>query len=139
MPKTMKQLIPVMFFPWYAMFCYWQYLTSALSLSLYETVDQNTLFFNKAQILTGNLNDTELGFLRRHSRNHNITPSDIPYQANIDALNSLELNDKISVSACGSLNENYKPGDFVLVDQYIDRTFKREKSFRCWMWWWFIS
>ncbi len=58
MPKTMKQLIPVMFFPWYAMFCYWQYLTSALSLSLYETVDQNTLFFNKAQILTGNLNGT---------------------------------------------------------------------------------
>ena len=47
MPKTMKQLIPVMFFPWYAMFCYWQYLTSALSLSLYETVDQNTLFLIK--------------------------------------------------------------------------------------------
>ena len=58
MPKTMKQLIPVMFFPWYAMFCYWQYLTSALSLSLYDTVDQNTLFFNKAQLLTGNLNGT---------------------------------------------------------------------------------
>ena len=79
--------------------------------------------------LTGNLNDTELAFLPRHSRNHNISPSDIPYQANIDALKRLEVTDIISVSACGSLNENYKPGDFVLVDQYIDRTFKREKSF----------
>ena len=81
------------------------------------------------EILTGKLNDIELAFLPRHSRNHNISPSDIPYQANIDALKRLEVTDIISVSACGSLNENYKPGDFVLVDQYIDRTFKREKSF----------
>ncbi len=80
-------------------------------------------------ILTGHLNGIELAFLPRHSRNHNISPSDIPYQANIDALKRLEVTDIISVSACGSLNENYKPGDFVLVDQYIDRTFKREKSF----------
>ena len=58
MPATMKQLIPVMFFPWYAMFCYWQYLTSALSLSLYGTLDETTSFFNKAQLLTGNLNGT---------------------------------------------------------------------------------
>ena len=58
MPKTMRQLIPVMFFPWYAMFCYWQYLTSALSLSLYDTLDQNTTYFSQAQLLTGNLNGT---------------------------------------------------------------------------------
>lgn len=58
MPLPMKQLIPVMFFPWYAMFCYWQYLTSALSLSLYGTLDQSTTYFNQAQILTGNLNGT---------------------------------------------------------------------------------
>jgi maltose/moltooligosaccharide transporter len=58
MPLTMKQLIPVMFFPWYAMFCYWQYLTSALSLSLYNTLDQSTIYFNQAQLLTGNLNGT---------------------------------------------------------------------------------
>ena len=58
MPKTMRQLIPVMFFPWYAMFCYWQYITSALSLSLYDTLDQSTPFFNQAQLLTGNLNGT---------------------------------------------------------------------------------
>jgi len=54
----MKQLMPVMFFPWYAMFCYWQYLTSALSLSLYGTLDQTTVYFNQAQLLTGNLNGT---------------------------------------------------------------------------------
>jgi maltose/moltooligosaccharide transporter len=58
MPKTMKQLIPVMFFPWYAMFCYWQYLTSAISLSLFDTLDQNSTYFNQAQLLTGNLNGT---------------------------------------------------------------------------------
>ena len=58
MPLQMKQLIPVMFFPWYAMFCYWQYLTSALSLSLYNTLDQTTSYFNQAQLLTGNLNGT---------------------------------------------------------------------------------
>ena len=81
------------------------------------------------EILTGNLNNIELAFLPRHSRNHNISPSDIPYQANIDALKRLDVTDIISVSACGSLNEKFKPGDFVLVDQYIDRTFKREKSF----------
>ncbi len=58
MPKTMRQLIPVMFFSWYAMFCYWQYLTSALSLSLFGTLDQETSFFNQAQLLTGSLNGT---------------------------------------------------------------------------------
>ena len=58
MPLEMKQLIPVMFFPWFAMFCYWQYLTSALSLSLYNTLDQTTFYFNQAQLLTGNLNGT---------------------------------------------------------------------------------
>ena len=58
MPSTMKQLFPVMFFPWYAMFCYWQYLTSALSLSLFDTLDQSSIFFNKAQLLTGNINGT---------------------------------------------------------------------------------
>ena len=58
MPKTMRQLIPVMFFSWYAMFCYWQYLTSALSLSLFDTLDQTTSSFNQAQLLTGNLNGT---------------------------------------------------------------------------------
>ena len=58
MPTPMKQLIPVMFFSWYAMFCYWQYLTSCLSLSLYNTTDQASPYFAQAQLLTGNLNGT---------------------------------------------------------------------------------
>lgn len=58
MPKPMIQLIPVMFFPWFAMFCYWQFFTSALSLSLFETLDQESVFFNQAQLLTGNINGT---------------------------------------------------------------------------------
>jgi len=58
MPLTMKQLIPVKFFTWYAMFCYWQYLTSALSLSLYNTLDQDTVGFKTAQVLTGQVNGT---------------------------------------------------------------------------------
>ncbi len=58
MPLTMKQLIPVKFFTWYAMFCYWQYLTSALSLSLFDTLDQSTEGFKQAQVLTGQMNGT---------------------------------------------------------------------------------
>jgi len=58
MPLTMKQLIPVKFFTWYAMFCYWQYLTSALSLSLFNTLDQETAGFKQAQVLTGQMNGT---------------------------------------------------------------------------------
>lgn len=58
MPLTMKQLIPVKFFTWYAMFCYWQYLTSTLSLSLFGTLDQSTNGFKQAQVLTGQVNGT---------------------------------------------------------------------------------
>ena len=58
MPLAMKQLIPVKFFTWYAMFCYWQYLTSALSLSLFGTLDQSTAGFKQAQVLTGQVNGT---------------------------------------------------------------------------------
>lgn len=58
MPLTMKQLIPVKFFTWYAMFCYWQYITSTLSISLYNTTEQSSEGFSKAQLLTGSLNGT---------------------------------------------------------------------------------
>ncbi len=58
MPKTMKQLIPVKFFTWYGMFCYWQYITSALSLSLFDTLDETTEGFRQAQVLTGQVNGT---------------------------------------------------------------------------------
>ncbi|KAB1156772.1 MFS transporter [Flavobacterium luteum] len=58
MPLTMRQLIPVKFFTWYAMFCYWQYITSTLSISIFHTTDQASQGFSKAQLLTGNLNGT---------------------------------------------------------------------------------
>lgn len=81
------------------------------------------------QILTGTLNGTAMAFLPRHGRGHVHGPSSVPYRANIDALKRLGVTDVISVSACGSLREDMAPGDFVIVDQYIDRTFAREKSF----------
>ncbi|MCB5410136.1 S-methyl-5'-thioadenosine phosphorylase [Pseudogemmobacter faecipullorum] len=81
------------------------------------------------QILTGRLNGTELAFLPRHGRGHVHSPSSLPYRANIDALKRLGCTDILAVSAVGSLREDLPPGDFVLVDQYIDRSFAREKSF----------
>jgi len=80
-------------------------------------------------ILTGRLNGIDMAFLPRHGRGHVHSPSDVPYRANIDALKRLGVTDVISVSACGSFRENMAPGDFVVVDQYIDRTFARAKSF----------
>jgi 5'-methylthioadenosine phosphorylase len=77
----------------------------------------------------GTLNGVEVVFLARHGRGHTIGPSDINYRANIDAMKRAGVTDVISVSACGSLREELTPGVFVLVDQFIDRTFAREKSF----------
>ncbi|MGA0540261.1 S-methyl-5'-thioadenosine phosphorylase [Neotabrizicola sp. VNH66] len=81
------------------------------------------------QILTGRLSGVPMAFLPRHGRGHVHTPSSVPYRANIDALKRLGVTDLLAVSAVGSLREDYAPGDFVRVDQYIDRTFAREKSF----------
>ncbi len=81
------------------------------------------------KILTGSLGATALAFLPRHGRGHVHAPTDVPYRANIDALKRLGVTDVISLSACGSFREELAPGDFVLVDQFIDRTFAREKSF----------
>ena len=80
-------------------------------------------------ILTGKLEGIEMAFLPRHGRGHVHTPSTVPYRANIDALKRLGCTDIISVSACGSFREELAPGHFVIVDQFIDRTFAREKSF----------
>ncbi|MGH1331481.1 MAG: S-methyl-5'-thioadenosine phosphorylase [Paracoccaceae bacterium] len=80
-------------------------------------------------ILTGVLDGVRMAFLPRHGRGHVHTPSTVPYRANIDALKRLGVTDCISVSACGSFREEMAPGDFVIVDQFIDRTFAREKSF----------
>ncbi len=81
------------------------------------------------EILTGSLNGVKMAFLPRHGRGHVHSPSTVPYPANIDALKRLGVTDIISVSACGSFREGMAPGDFVIVDQFIDRTFAREKSF----------
>ena len=80
-------------------------------------------------ILTGTLDGVPMAFLPRHGRGHVHSPTSVPYRANIDAMKRLGVTDVISVSACGSFREDMAPGDFVLVDQYIDRTFAREKSF----------
>ena len=80
-------------------------------------------------VLTGRLNGVPVAFLPRHGRGHRLGPTDIPYRANIDALKRLGVTDVISVSACGSFREEMAPGHFVLVDQFIDRTVNREKTF----------
>ena len=80
-------------------------------------------------IMTGRLGGVEMAFLPRHGRGHVHAPADVPYRANIDALKRLGCTDVISVSACGSFRDEMKPGDFVIVDQFIDRTIAREKSF----------
>ena len=80
-------------------------------------------------LLFGDLNGQEMVFLPRHGRGHRIPPSEINYRANIDALKRAGVTEIISVSAVGSLKEELKPGMFVIVDQFIDRTFAREKSF----------
>jgi len=81
------------------------------------------------QVLTGTLSGVDMVFLPRHGRGHVYSPTTVPYRANIDALKRLGVTDVISVSACGSFRDEMAPGDFVIVDQFIDRTFAREKSF----------
>ncbi|MEI9890764.1 MAG: hypothetical protein WDN45_09450 [Caulobacteraceae bacterium] len=81
------------------------------------------------QLLTGTLNGVKLVFLPRHGRGHPIPPSELNFRANIHALKALGCTDILSVSAVGSLREDLHPGMFVIVDQFIDRTFAREKSF----------
>ncbi|MDA7714546.1 S-methyl-5'-thioadenosine phosphorylase [Candidatus Pelagibacter sp.] len=81
------------------------------------------------KILKTKYNDKEIFFLPRHGRGHLISPSKINFRANIDSLKQLGVTDIISVSAVGSLKEDLPPGKFVIVDQFIDRTFTRSKSF----------
>ncbi|MDA9208570.1 S-methyl-5'-thioadenosine phosphorylase [Octadecabacter sp.] len=80
-------------------------------------------------VRVGRLDETEMVFLPRHGRGHVHSPSTVPYRANIDALKRLGVTDVISVSACGSFREDMAPGDFVVVSDFVDRTFAREKSF----------
>jgi 5'-methylthioadenosine phosphorylase len=81
------------------------------------------------ELLFGRLGEVELVFLPRHGRGHRLTPSEVPYRANAAALKAAGCTDVLSLSACGSFREALAPGTFVLVDQYVDRTRGRARSF----------
>jgi len=81
------------------------------------------------KIIKGSINGHTIFFLSRHGLGHKISPSAINYQANIDCLKQCDVTDLISLSAVGSLKESLSPGTFVIVDQFIDRTIHRKKSF----------
>ena len=81
------------------------------------------------KILFAEIDGLPLRFLPRHGRGHKVPPSGINFRANIDALKRAGVTDLLSISACGSLREELPPGHFVIVDQFIDRSFAREKSF----------
>ena len=95
-----------------------------------EFIDLNTPWGKPSdKILKTNYHNKEVYFLPRHGKGHFISPSKINFRANIDALKQLGVTDIVSVSAVGSLKEDLSPGKFVIVDQFIDRTFARSKTF----------
>lgn len=104
------------------------YDIEGLSNTRWERVESS---FGEASddLFFGELEGVPLVFLPRHGRGHKIPPSSVNYRANIDALKRAGCREVISVSACGSLKEELPPGTFVIADQFIDRTFAREKSF----------
>jgi 5'-methylthioadenosine phosphorylase len=82
-----------------------------------------------AELRVGEIAGTPVVFLSRHDKGHRLSPSDINYRANIDVLKRAGVTDLVSLSACGSFKQELPPGTFVLVDQFVDRTFKRDSSF----------
>src|SRR4249920_3712666 len=82
-----------------------------------------------AALRVGEIAGTPVVFLSRHDKGHRLSPSDINYRANIDVLKRAGVTDLVSLSACGSFKHELPPGTFVLVDQFVDRTHKRESSF----------
>jgi 5'-methylthioadenosine phosphorylase len=82
-----------------------------------------------AALRIGEIEGLPVVFMPRHSKGHTLSPSDINYRANIDALKRAGVTDLVSLSACGSFKEDLPPGTFVLIDQFVDRTYKRESSF----------
>jgi len=82
-----------------------------------------------SKIIEGKINNNSIYFLSRHGIDHSISPSEINYRANIECLKQLEVTDIISLSAVGSLKDNLDPGTFVIIDQFIDRTINRKKTF----------
>ncbi|KRR24534.1 5'-methylthioadenosine phosphorylase [Bradyrhizobium lablabi] len=84
---------------------------------------------SSAPLTRGVIEGLPIVFLPRHGKGHVLSPSDINYRANIDVLKRAGVTDLVSLSACGSFKEELSPGTFVLVDQFVDRTYKRETSF----------
>ena len=82
-----------------------------------------------APLRVGEIAGLPIVFLPRHDKGHRLSPSDINYRANIDVLKRAGVTDLVSLSACGSFKEELPPGTFVLIDQFVDRTYKRESSF----------
>jgi len=82
-----------------------------------------------AALRIGEIEGLPVVFLSRHDKGHRLSPSDINYRANIDAMKRVGVTDLVSLSACGSFKEDLPPGTFVLVDQFVDRTYKRDSSF----------
>ena len=82
-----------------------------------------------AALLRGEIAGLPVVFLSRHDKGHRLSPSDINYRANIDVLKRVGVTDLVSLSACGSFKEELPPGTFVLIDQFVDRTFGRQSSF----------
>ena len=82
-----------------------------------------------SSLCLGELNNKKIAFLPRHGRNHDLSPSCINYRANIEILKKVGVENIISLSAVGSLREDFMPGDFVVINQFIDKTYRREKTF----------
>src|ERR1700735_2346576 len=82
-----------------------------------------------APLLMGEIDGLPIIFLSRHDKGHRLSPSDINYRANIDVLKRAGVTDLVSLSACGSFKEELPPGTFVLIDQFVDRTYARASSF----------
>ncbi len=90
---------------------------------------QGPFGFPSGDVIFGELDDVKIFFLPRHGANHSYNPSKVPYRANIDFLKRLGCNDVISLSAVGSLKEELSPGKFIIVNQFIDLTYARDKTF----------
>ncbi|MET0301482.1 MAG: S-methyl-5'-thioadenosine phosphorylase, partial [Methyloceanibacter sp.] len=82
-----------------------------------------------APLRLGDIDGLPIAFMSRHDKGHRLSPSDINYRANIDVLKRAGVTDLVSLSACGSFKEELPPGTFVLIDQFVDRTFHRDGSF----------
>src|SRR5436305_2729783 len=97
--------------------------------SLREEANASPWGAPSAPLRRGSIGGLPVVLLPRHDKGHRLSPSDINYRANIDVLKRAGVTDLVSLSACGSFREELPPGTFVLVDQFIDRTYKRESSF----------